>query len=137
MTIFRNLGKTRRFRSSAVACLMFAGCGGSTEQASTLLKPVPVKGSVLYKGKALTGGTVRFEPEDGGREASGNIEPDGTFTLTTFKAADGAVAGKHRVAVDPPADKPKALPAKYKSAASSGIVLDVSIEKTEYVVDLK
>lgn len=131
------IGQTCRFRSFAATLLFVAGCGGSTEQAATLLKPVPVKGSVLYKGKPLTGGTVRFEPEDGGREASGNIEPDGTFTLTTFQAADGAVAGKHRVAVDPPADKPKALPAKYKSAASSGIVLDVSSDKTEYVVDLK
>lgn len=117
--------------------MLITGCGGETEQASNLLKPFPVKGSVLFKGKPLTGGTVRFEPEDGGREAAGNIEPDGSFTLTTFEAADGAVAGKHRVAVDPPADKPKSIPAKYKSAASSGITLEVSPHKTEYVVDLK
>ena len=120
-----------------ICAIWFAGCGSATEQATSLLKPVPVKGSVLYKGKPMTGGTVRFEPEDGGREASGNIEPDGSFTLTTFQSADGAVAGKHRVAVDPPADKAKSLPAKYKSAASSGIVLEVTPEKTEYVVDLK
>lgn len=137
MTSFRNLPMICRSRWLPFCVIWFAGCGGATEQASSLLKPVPVKGSVLYKGKPLSGGSVRFEPEDGGREAAGNIEQDGSFTLTTFQSADGAVAGKHRVAVDPPADKPKSLPAKYKNAASSGIVLEVTPERTEYVVDLK
>ena len=137
MTIIRNIGTAFRNSCLAGSIMFISGCGGATEQASILLKPVPVKGSVMFKGKPLAGGTVRFEPEDGGREAAGNIEPDGTFTLTTFESADGAVAGKHRVAVDPPADKPKSLPAKYKSAASSGIVLEVTPDKTEYVVDLK
>lgn len=137
MTIIRNIGRVFGYSSLAGSIMLISGCGGATEQASSLLKPVPVKGSVMFKGKPLTGGTVRFEPEDGGREAAGNIEPDGTFTLTTFESADGAVTGKHRVAVDPPADKPKSLPAKYKNAASSGIVLEVTPDKTEYIVDLK
>lgn len=124
-------------RYLTLGVFFLTGCGGTTEQVSNLLKPVPVKGTVTYKGKPLTGGAVRFEPEDGGREAAGNIEPDGSFTLTTFQAGDGAVAGKHRVAVDPPADKLKSIPAKYKSATSSGIVMEVSPDKTEYVVDLK
>ncbi len=113
------------------------GCGGTTEQVSNLLKPVPVKGTVTYKGKPLTGGTIRFEPEDGGREAAGNIEPDGSFTLSTFQSNDGAVAGSHKVAVEPPSGQSKSIPAKYRSAGSSGIVMEVSPEKTEYAVDLK
>lgn len=128
-------GSCKRFLILGVVFL--SGCGGTTEQVSNLLKPVPVKGKVSYKGKPLTGGTIRFEPEDGGREASGNIEPDGSFTLSTFQADDGAVAGSHKVAVEPPSGQTKSIPAKYRSAGSSGIVMEVSPEKSEYVVDLK
>lgn len=137
MTLIRKIGRAFGCSWLSAGVMLITGCGAETKQATNLLKPVPVKGSVLFKGKPLTGGTVRFEPEDGGREAAGNIEPDGSFTLTTFQAADGAVAGKHRVAVDPPGDKPKSIPSKYKSAASSGIVLEVTPDKAEYVVDLK
>ncbi len=137
MIAIRIPGSMCRNLCLTLGVFLFAGCGGTSEQSSNLLKPVPVKGTVTYKGKPLTGGTIRFEPEDGGREASGNIEPDGSFSLSTFGSADGAVAGTHKVAVEPPSGQPKALPAKYKSAASSGIVLEVSPGKTEYVVDLK
>jgi hypothetical protein len=138
MKSFRNSTIAKLSCAASLTVIFITGCGGGeTRQANVLLKPVPVKGSVRYKGKPLEGGTVRFEPEDGGREAAGNIASDGTFELTTFQANDGAVAGTHRVAIDPPGDKPKSLPAKYRSAASSGIVMEVSSDKTEYVVDLK
>jgi hypothetical protein len=40
-----------------------------------------------------------FHPEEG-PTAVGAINPDGTYTLTTIKAGDGAVVGKHRVTIE-------------------------------------
>ena len=58
---------------------------------------IPVKGKVTYKGQPLTTGTVRFEPDGYGRMASGKLQSDGTYVLSTLKEADGVVAGTHRV----------------------------------------
>lgn len=137
MKRFRKTARMLLLTSLTPGVVLITGCGGGTEQAASRLAPVPVKGSIIYKGKRLTGGTVRFEPEDGGREASGEIGPDGTFTVSTFGKDDGAVAGTHRLAIEPPAGRAKSLPAKFRSAASSKIVLEVSPGKTEYLVELK
>lgn len=59
-------------------------------------------GMVVYPdGTPLTQGTVEFEAVDEKRPitATGEISPDGTFILGTFQADDGAVAGRHRIAV--------------------------------------
>ena len=112
-----------------------AGCGSSAGAAAPLH---PVKGKVTYKGKALISGTVTFEP-DAGREAHGDIKPDGTFELTTFKPGDGAVAGSHRVAVTGAIGKGRsnAVPVKYQNVSSSKQEVEVSADKTEYNIDLK
>jgi len=59
---------------------------------------VAVSGQVLIDGKPLTRGFVRFVPT-GARPASGEIAPDGRFTLMTFEPGDGAVTGTHAVSV--------------------------------------
>lgn len=95
---------------------------------------VPVKGVVTYKGKPLTRGTLRFEP-DAGREAQGEIGPDGSFALSTFTERDGAVPGVHRVAV---VGLPRnILPVKFHNPGSSQVEVEVSAAKEEYAVDLK
>ncbi|MFK7817267.1 MAG: hypothetical protein AB8G99_00995 [Planctomycetaceae bacterium] len=61
-----------------------------------------VTGTVVFKdGAPLTDGSVEFETEvdDKPITAIGQIGPDGTFKLGTYEAADGALPGKHRVAV--------------------------------------
>jgi hypothetical protein len=74
---------------------------------------------VVYPdGKPLTKGTVEFEAVDEPRPitASSEIDPDGTFLLGTFKPDDGAVAGRHRIAVianpeiGTEAERPEKLP---------------------------
>ena len=60
---------------------------------------IPVKGKVTFKGEPLTTGLVRFEPDDFGRPASGKLQSDGTFVLSTLKEGDGVVAGHHRVSI--------------------------------------
>ena len=65
-------------------------------------KLVPVRGQVFYRDQPLKFGSVMFQPESGGQPARATIEPDGTFTLTTYrngKSKPGAVVGKHLVRI--------------------------------------
>ncbi|MGL4463359.1 MAG: hypothetical protein ACRDD1_13645 [Planctomycetia bacterium] len=71
------------------------GCGGGADQLATR----PVRGTVTIDGKPLSGGTVMFIPTDGGRYAKGAVDSKGNFTLGTYRNADGAVVGPHRVAI--------------------------------------
>lgn len=58
--------------------------------------------------------------------------------LTTYKEGDGAVVGTNRVQISNPSKAGKqAIPAKYKSYASSKIEIEVSPEKTDYAIELK
>lgn len=80
-----------------LAGLSLAGCGGSNLY--------PAQGKVTFKdGTPLTAGWVVFESATPGAKAGarGNIQPDGTFQLSTFKEGDGALEGPYRVAVMPP-----------------------------------
>lgn len=70
-----------------------AGCG--TRPPAT----APVTGRVLLDGQPLAAAAVLFEPVEGGVPARGSTGPDGTFTLNTFARGDGALLGRHRVAV--------------------------------------
>jgi hypothetical protein len=66
---------------------------------------IRVRGTVLYKGAPLTNvtqGIVRYSPKDGGsaaREATGRIQPDGSFVMTTFQKDDGVVVGEYDITV--------------------------------------
>jgi hypothetical protein len=66
---------------------------------------VPIRGIVMYKGAALTDvsqGIVRDLPKGSGsraREATGRIQPDGSFIMTTFQKDDGVVAGEYDITV--------------------------------------
>jgi hypothetical protein len=101
---------------------------------------ISVKGKVTYKGQPVTKGIVRFEPDSGfGRMATGQLQSDGTFELTTLKQGDGVVAGEHRVTVsdfDKSIAKDRALK-KYGSANISGLKAEVSPENHEFTFDLK
>jgi hypothetical protein len=126
----------RYFALSAVLLVPGWGCGSSSGQMTSLL---PVKGSVTYKGKPLTKGSIRFEPEGYGRPAKGQIQSDGSFVLTTAAEGDGVVAGSHRVAItglDKPLANDRALK-KYFSLNTSGLTAEVDKEHTEFTFDLK
>lgn len=74
----------------AVLGLLLAGCGKNNLG--------QVTGTVTVGGKPITGGTIMFYPF-GGPGAVGEIKPDGTYTLTTFRPGDGAAIGQHKVAI--------------------------------------
>jgi len=126
-----------------VACLsllfVLGGCSGSHE-----LETAHVRGTVTVDGKPLAGGGVVFIPGRG-RGATGTIGLDGTYTMSTYGNGDGAIVGRHRVAVfagtdnsqfeDLSARPPTAL-ARYQNIASSGIEVEVKPDE-ENVFDIK
>jgi hypothetical protein len=126
-------GRALILSSAALLLVPFlgAGCGSSAAQGAATL---PVKGKVVLKGKPLTKGTIRFEPEGAGKEGFGEIQPDGTFVLTTYKKDDGAVVGNHRVSIN---TIDKSVPVKYGSPNTSKLEIEVSEGKTDYTIDLK
>lgn len=72
-----------------------AGCLGSPDAPPT----APVSGIVTVKGQPKAGLNVTFQPEAGGRPASGITDENGEFTLTTFNTGDGAIVGTHQAGV--------------------------------------
>jgi hypothetical protein len=117
-----------------LASVAVIGCGGG---------PVtePVEGRVTLDGQPLTAGTVTFTPQ-GGRSATGFIQSDGTFSLSTFADGDGALPGLHKVSIagggtgtpqrpDFDSDAVKAaaaaspIPAIYANPDSSGLTFEV------------
>jgi hypothetical protein len=112
------------------------GCGAGTGAAPAL---IAVKGRVTYNGQPVTKGRIKFQPDGYGRNAHGDLQPDGTFVLATDKEGDGVIAGHHRISLvglDPKLAKDKKLQ-KYSSPSTSRLTADVSPETTEFPFDLK
>lgn len=65
----------------------------------------PVSGTVTVDGRPLTRGKIMFAPlpsgdnQHPGKVAIGVLQPDGSFTLSTYGSGDGAVVGEHSVTV--------------------------------------
>jgi hypothetical protein len=85
----------RRRAAVALGLLIIAGCSGGNA-----LDTFPVRGEVTYNGQPLGEGTVVYLPaEPGGRQATGALQPDGTFSLTTRERDDGAVKGAYKIVI--------------------------------------
>ena len=112
----------------ALAVLVPMACGSSGPEMAR------VKGRVTYQGKPVPKGTITFQataPE--GRNATGQIDPDGYYTLQTEEPGDGALVGSYLVAISARDEAvldyipkkpipPKFLvPAKYEDPAKSGL----------------
>jgi hypothetical protein len=115
---------------SLAALVMLAGCGDDGR-----IPTYPASGVVKFAdGKPLVGGVVLCESPHG-LAARAIIQEDGTFELGTYEQDDGAVAGKHRVTIQPApsadADPdsgvktPPAFDERFKSFDTSGITFDV------------
>jgi hypothetical protein len=65
-----------------------------------------VTGTVTYHGLPVEGACVMFIPQ-GGRPASGKTDAQGHFTLLSYAAGDGAVAGEHTVCIAKNVPDPK------------------------------
>ncbi len=85
---------------AGLALGVMAGCSGSS-----LGKTYPVKGKVVFRGgKPARGGTVELvSTTDPALRAFGDIEDDGSFTLTAFKdrkESPGVVEGEYQVFIE-------------------------------------
>jgi hypothetical protein len=140
-------GLWRTLALSTTLAVTIGGCGSSAPDRPAT---VPVKGKVTYKGQPVTKGTVSFQP-DQGSPATAEIQPDGTYSLSTFQPGDGAVPGHYRVGIiantaDPtmipgstPGYKPPKdlVPKKYNDPMTSGLEATVSKDGKDVDLDLK
>ncbi len=88
--------------SSLLLLGVASGCGGGGGEKEV----IPISGKVTCNGEPVTSGSVMFVPDvdpavDGnpGKPASGALDENGEFVLTTYVKGDGVVIGKHRVSV--------------------------------------
>jgi hypothetical protein len=81
--------------STAAALLIALGCSGDDGLGSRY----SVSGTVTYKGAPVAKGTIGFVPENPSmRGATGEIS-NGSYSLTTQTAGDGALPGKYKVSI--------------------------------------
>jgi hypothetical protein len=75
-----------------------AGCGSSGEM------PLGrVSGTVTLNNQPVTSGAIYFVPQKG-PGASGTLDAQGRFVLTTYSSGDGAVLGPHTIYFAPLTD---------------------------------
>ena len=121
--------------------LIASGCGQKFPRTAI------VRGKVTYKGKPVPNGTVNFVPV-AGKDASGEIQPDGSYTLTSYRPGDGAIPGKYSVVIVAmqdnstrlPEDRsplpPPIVPVKYTSLATSDLKAEVEDKENTINFDL-
>jgi hypothetical protein len=115
-----------------------AGCG-QERIASVAGKVVWIDGQDATE---LAGYTVTFESMEAKVGATGVVQSDATFTVDTERPGDGALLGKHRVALTPPnplhdidRPRPKAiLPVRYGDLNASKLEATVEPGKVNQVV---
>ncbi len=76
------------------------GCGSGGA-----LPTYPAGGKVVFTGgKPLEGGWVELKSasKEQAAVARGQIQPDGSFQLSTFSRNDGAIEGEHLILIVPP-----------------------------------
>lgn len=134
----------QRHKLLSLLLLLVVGCNSSNNP-----KTYPVTGKVSYRGQPVTSGMIMLTPADGGHAATGNLEKDGSFRLTTFERDDGAVPGSYQVAIQvfpaegaglPGAEfagKPPPIPPKYASATSSGLTAEITAGENTLEFPLK
>jgi hypothetical protein len=110
------------------ACIILAvGCKPGYQQ-----ETAAARGIVVLDGKPLSAGSVLLVPSQG-RSAAGPLRSDGTFILGTYSKIDGAIVGKHKVAILPLVAGPEGglpsgfvpVPQRYQSAETSGLEVEV------------
>jgi hypothetical protein len=127
---------------AATVVLLLSGCSSGRP------KTAIVRGTITYKGKPVPNGTVSFIPTSG-PAATGEIGPDGSYTLTTFRPGDGAILGTHKVVIAAmqdmagrlPEDRnplpPPIVPDKYTSIGTTDLKADVEDKENIINFDLK
>jgi hypothetical protein len=140
-----NASRPRRHRPFLIALALLTpiACGPSGPSMAK------VHGRVMYLGKPVTKGTISFKATDPDRRnATGQIDADGYYTLQTENPGDGIEVGAYYVSIssrdDPVLDyipatpvPPKYLvPAKYENPETAGLLKAVTRGGNEMNFDL-
>lgn len=92
------------WRRAGTGCLLglavlLAGCSGGDGRVAVY----PVKGKVTVAGEVPEGALIVFYPAEGGGEKelrpSAKVRQDGSFSLTTYEADDGAPSGEYTATI--------------------------------------
>ncbi len=89
-----------RWACSLLVCLALAGCGDGKD----FLKTYPAAGKAAFRGKPMQHArislfTVAEDEKLKKIVPSGEVDADGTFTLTTYQYDDGAPAGEYKAII--------------------------------------
>jgi hypothetical protein len=135
-------------RRTVLALAALVAAAGCNQKGPVLPATVPAKGMIqLASGQPMREGRLQLIPKDkGGVEAFGDVKPDGSFTLTSYKTDDGAVPGRYVVSISPynyaaPGGSPARIrsdgqiPGKYLEAETSK--LEVEIKKPDNDLHLR
>jgi hypothetical protein len=117
----------------AIAIGLCLGCGEPRR------KTFPISGRVVFAdGSPVKVGTIETKSIQHSVQATGKIERDGSFSLTTYQEGDGAVEGEHQCVVVQfiPLENAESVRVsttgvvnrKHASYATSGLTLRVSAE---------
>ncbi len=120
---------------------LFSGCGESKKPWEEV---VPASGSITFDGKPVAGGQITLYPT--ASEVPETVRPsattgaDGTFSLGTFGATDGAPVGEYKASVvwfkvvdngGGPVRGDNVLPPKYSNPETSEITVTISGPETK------
>jgi hypothetical protein len=75
------------------------GCNRSSFELAPVHGRVTIDNKPLFQGKVMFAPVAKGNGVNPGKPAWGNIQPDGTFRLTTYKNDDGAIVGEHLVTI--------------------------------------
>jgi hypothetical protein len=127
----------------APVLLAIAGCGSSKK--SDRLPVFPTSGKLSFEGRSLSGAFVVLHPKgttNGGAVPRPHAQAasDGSFTLTSYEANDGAPAGAYTVTVElrslvkhggDVTAGPNILPAQYGRAETSPVNAQIAEGRNE------
>lgn len=140
------LSASPRLRALSAPRLLIACCLALV-MGCAAAKTLPVNGRVEFEDKsdvsALEGYIVSFESVEQKVGGEGIVQKDGTFKISTFGDYDGAVPGKHKVAINPPQPEPDTVPPKpvidkiYFDPATTPIEKDVTKGNPDITITVK
>ena len=121
--------------------IVTAGCGNVT---------APVRGKVVFADNqaavtGLGGFVITMESAEQKLSATGIIQSDGTFLVSTFEEGDGAMPGTYRVVITPPiasltSEGPRPKPIidpRYGQLKTSPLEVTVEPGKNEFLVEVE
>lgn len=129
-----------------------SGCGSGDPPGPEKLPLVPAAGRIVYQGQPVANADVAFQHSEGKVTPTGKTDAEGRFTLKSYGEESGAPAGSYTVTVsvsgaqeispgvlapEPPGGFKSPIPAKYGSANTSGLKVEIPAEgSTEMTIDL-